>query len=231
MVTFPLWGWALVILFGGCISVIWSRANPKPKSVSDVLPYGFDDSLSIDNKIAFDDIGQKFCIAEFKDLSIGYCLVGTYNYSDIIDYEILENGHAVQGGGLGSAVAGGLLFGGAGAVTGAVVGKKTTGYNVIMQVRIKMRSQENPVINMQWTYDGSANNPQALQYVYQLANKLDDILGRKKEEPAPAPVKVAVPADPPDPYAELEKLSALHDKGILTEDEFQKKKDELLSRI
>lgn len=47
-----------------------------------------------------------------------------YSFNDIIDYEINEDGETVSKGGLGNAVAGGLLFGGVGAIVGGVTGKK-----------------------------------------------------------------------------------------------------------
>jgi hypothetical protein len=47
--------------------------------------------------------------------------------------------------------------------------------------------------------------------------------------PAPTPAPVAQPE--PDIFATIEKLAALKEKGILTEDEFSAKKGELLSRL
>lgn len=47
-----------------------------------------------------------------------------YKYSDIVDYELLEDGESITKGGLGRAVVGGALFGGVGAVVGGVTGHK-----------------------------------------------------------------------------------------------------------
>ena len=47
-----------------------------------------------------------------------------YNYSDLLGYEILEDGNTVTKGGLGSAVVGGALFGGIGSVVGGLTGGK-----------------------------------------------------------------------------------------------------------
>jgi hypothetical protein len=46
-------------------------------------------------------------------------------------------------------------------------------------------------------------------------------------EPPPAPAAPAAPA-PPDYAAELEQLAALKQQGILTEEEFQAKKKQIL---
>lgn len=49
-----------------------------------------------------------------------------YDFSMIKGYEIIEDGALVTKGGLGSAIAGGILFGEVGAIVGATTGKKTT---------------------------------------------------------------------------------------------------------
>lgn len=49
-----------------------------------------------------------------------------FNFDDIIDFELLEDDISVASGGLGRALVGGITLGGAGAVVGAVTGKKVT---------------------------------------------------------------------------------------------------------
>jgi Short C-terminal domain len=46
-------------------------------------------------------------------------------------------------------------------------------------------------------------------------------------EPAPAPAAPAAPA--PDPIEQLEKLGALHQQGVLTDEEFAQQKARLLA--
>ena len=60
-----------------------------------------------------------------------------FRYSEIVSYELLEDGETVTKGGLGSAIVGGALFGGVGAVVGSVVGKKKT-KKEITEFRIKI---------------------------------------------------------------------------------------------
>lgn len=55
---------------------------------------------------------------------------------------------------------------------------------------------------------------------------------QQRNEPGPAPTPaqpVAPPAD--DPYVALERLAALRDSGVLTEEEFAAKKQEILQRL
>ena len=49
-----------------------------------------------------------------------------FKFNEISDYELLENGTTVASGGLGRAIIGGALLGGAGAIVGGVTGQKKT---------------------------------------------------------------------------------------------------------
>ncbi len=52
-----------------------------------------------------------------------------FEFSNLLNFELLEDGETITKGGLGRAVAGGLLFGGVGAIVGGVTGgKKKQGY-------------------------------------------------------------------------------------------------------
>lgn len=70
-----------------------------------------------------------------------------FSYDDLIDFELIENGKTlVTKGGLGPAIAGGILFGGVGAIAGAVVGKKTTTEKINkMFVRLTFKTNFRPV--------------------------------------------------------------------------------------
>ena len=48
-----------------------------------------------------------------------------FRYDEIIDYELSEDGNTVTKGGIGSAMVGGALFGGVGAVVGGIYGKQS----------------------------------------------------------------------------------------------------------
>ena len=49
-----------------------------------------------------------------------------HKYSEIVSFELLEDGNSITKGGIGRAVAGGVLFGGVGAIVGGSTGKKKT---------------------------------------------------------------------------------------------------------
>jgi hypothetical protein len=64
--------------------------------------------------------------------------------------------------------------------------------------------------------------------------RVRDQMGRYLSGVGAAGMQAADPASPvtaPDPFEQLSKLAALRDRGILTEDEFQAKKAEILNRM
>ncbi|EAF6697342.1 DUF4428 domain-containing protein [Listeria monocytogenes] len=71
--------------------------------------------------------------------------IETYYLEEVMGYEIVENSEIKKSGGLGRAAVGGILFGGAGAVVGAVTGRKSKEAIKALQIRIKLNNEANPV--------------------------------------------------------------------------------------
>ncbi|EAE3174230.1 DUF4428 domain-containing protein [Listeria monocytogenes] len=71
--------------------------------------------------------------------------IETYHLKDVTGYEIVENSEIKTSGGLGRAALGGILFGGPGAVVGAVTGRKNKEAVKTLQIQIKLNSEANPV--------------------------------------------------------------------------------------
>ena len=71
-----------------------------------------------------------------------------YNYSDILDFEISENGTKYKSkGGISRSVVGGLTFGAAGAVVGASTAKRITTVNS-MNINITVDNPQNPLVTI-----------------------------------------------------------------------------------
>ncbi len=70
-----------------------------------------------------------------------------FKYEDLIDFELIEDGkRLVTKGGLGTALAGGVLFGGTGAIVGSIVGKKkSTEYIKKLIVRLTFKTNFRPI--------------------------------------------------------------------------------------
>ena len=64
-----------------------------------------------------------------------------FEFSNLLNFELLEDGETITKGGLGRAIAGGLLFGGVGAIVGGVTGgKKSKGVCNSMRLKITLRN-------------------------------------------------------------------------------------------
>lgn len=76
--------------------------------------------------------------------------VPVYKFSEIMDYELIENGNPiVKGGGVGKAVVGGLLFGGAGAIVGASTAQRASKTVVdTMKLKITINNPYNDFVEI-----------------------------------------------------------------------------------
>ncbi|MEH7236791.1 SHOCT domain-containing protein [Bacillus sp. JJ1562] len=149
-----------------------------------------------------------------------------YNYSDIIDFELLEDGESVASGGLGRALVGGALFGGAGAIVGGVTGKKRTkGVCTSLKIKVTVNDMNNPAVYITFLstktkkdgfiYKSIFNHAQECLSTFQL------ICDRQKNETNNSSTSTSS-AD------KIRKFKELLDEGIITQEEFDIKKKELL---
>lgn len=149
-----------------------------------------------------------------------------FSFSELIDFELNEDGESITKGGLGSAVVGGALFGGVGAIVGSNVGKKQKDVINKMSVTINLRNEfishiEIPLIKTETKKNG---------FVYKVSKDegqritalLSVIVDSQKGQAAPAHAAAGSSAD------ELLKFKQLLDAGVITQDEFDTKKKQLL---
>lgn len=182
-------------------------------------------------------IGTYFCVDEINKqwmIPIG-TISGNikdatiYNYNDIVSFELIEDGSSISKGGIGKAIAGGILFGGAGAIVGGVTGKKKI-KNVCskLQIKITVNDTEKPVeyinlINIETKKDGFVYKT-AYSTAQEILSILEIICNENKnenEEQQQSEIKSV--AD------EILKFKNLLDCGAITQEEFDKKKKELLN--
>lgn len=91
--------------------------------------------------------------SEQKGLQYSYKFV-TIPFNSIVDCELIENGGVIAQGGVGRAIVGGVLAGGAGAVVGAATRKS---HDIVseLSVRIVTKDVLNPMINLTIMRPGS----------------------------------------------------------------------------
>lgn len=164
-----------------------------------------------------DENAHKWRIPSTKTTSI------IYDYNDIVSFELIEDGETITKGGFGGAVAGGLLFGGIGAIVGSNTGTKAVCN--FMSIKIVLNNLQNPntyiyVIQNQikrnsMIYKTLLSGAQECLSVLQLmCNKQSHSNNILKNETSSAD--------------EIMKFKNLYDSGIITQEEFEAKKKQLL---
>ena len=164
-------------------------------------------------------------------------------YEKVISVEIVENNTIIASKSsartIGGAVVGGALAGGAGAIVGGLSGDSTMKKQTsLVQVRIKLRDINSPVLLIN-CFDSNA----MLDYKYLVPNSdkvgiehaqaisdlvsviIDDVDKAEKQSQSSVTTTVV-----PSVAEELAKLADLKSKGILTEEEFDKQKAKLLNQ-
>ena len=149
-----------------------------------------------------------------------------FDYSNLLDYELLEDGKSVTKGGIGRAVAGGLLFGGVGAVVGGITGKKTKNMCDSMKIRITIKNSFTdtafiPLIMLETKTDSLAYRT-AQSTAQSCISALEIILDEINTKSGNAVTAQGSPAD------EIMKFKQLLDSGAITQEEFEAKKKQLL---
>ena len=152
-----------------------------------------------------------------------------YDYSDLINYEVVENGNSVQSGRGGSAALGYLAFGVAGAIIGSSMAKENKELISDLHISISVRDLKAP--NKTINLLSHAVDNRIREYKDAIANceKIVAILryimnenANKERVPARAIYAFSV-AD------EITKFKRLCDDGIITPDEFEQQKKKLLA--
>ncbi len=183
----------------------------------------FEPTKKIGPFVEFDDKQRKWLVLSSflgkRDKST------VYNYSDIVGFELLEDGDSVAKGGLGRALVGGALFGGTGAIVGGVTGKrKSKGICNSLKLKVTVKDINNPVVYITFidtktkkdgfTYKNVSKQAQECLSTFQL------ICDQRNE--ASSNNETISAAD------EILKFKNLLDVGAISQEEYDNKKKELL---
>lgn len=181
----------------------------------------FNVTKKIGKHIEFDDNTKQILIIDKFENKL-------LEYKDIVEYELLEDGESITKGGLGRAVAGGVLFGGVGAVVGGITGKKKSKTMInSLKVKITVNNMSNPDIYINLVtsqlkensilYKAAANEAQEI--ISTLA-----VITKSNENQQNVNINRVSVAD------ELIKLKGLLEEGILSQEEFDIEKGKLLNK-
>jgi len=155
------------------------------------------------------------------------------DFSNIIGCEIIEDNETIQKGGVGRAIVGGALAGGVGAIVGATT-RRTIGVVNSLSIRILLNDILNPcfeikVIDSEIKRDSFVYKElhQVLQEIYSTImaiendNKNETTIEQLNSNTNFQPITINV-------TEEIRKYKQLLDDGIITQEEFDAKKKQLL---
>lgn len=181
----------------------------------------FSPTRKISNLIYFDDEKEVFMLPKTF-----VAKARIYKYSELLEYEILEDGESIQKGGLGRAVVGGVLFGGIGAVVGGLTANKKI-KRAIKSYKIKLilDNKAVPVEYINLLASPTRSDSLVFKGVTKMAEEIVGVLKRithtnNKNETTTS--QVTSEAD------EIMKFKKLFDAGVITEEEFIGKKKQIL---
>ena len=149
-----------------------------------------------------------------------------FSYDEIIEYELLQDGEQITKGSLGGAVVGGALLGGGGAIVGGNIGQKKT-RKEISEYKIKITTKNSfcPTIYINFLPAGKVKSDSLTFKLY--AGNAQSVLSLLAIVTNCATNSTG--SDSISGADEIMKYKNLFDQGIITEEEFNAKKKQILS--
>lgn len=188
----------------------------------------FTPTMKVEKYIWFDD-KHKWFVFPKGSFKVNIYDSHVFEYSEILDFEMLEDGGVVTKGGFGKALVGGAVFGLAGAVAGGM-SKKTKGVCTNLELKITTRNFDEPVVYVSLIKGkfekSSIIYKKACKSAHSILSKFQVIVDQLENEKN---TKNIVPNAGISIADEIKKFKELYDAGVITEKEFEAKKKKLLS--
>lgn len=223
-------GWGIDVLKHSSVDKIKERILFKEKDIKENAErrLKFVPTKKEGGYIWFDDENKWFALPKgtfSSKIDTSYI----YKYEDIIDFEVLEDGTSVTKGGFGKALVGGAIFGLAGAIAGGT-SKKTKQICTKLDIKITTKNIDNPVvyinlISTEFKKDSFVYKTASVS-VQNILSKFQIIVNQLEEENGIQSQNTSNNVSVAD---EVKKFKELLDIGAITQEEFDKKKKELLN--
>lgn len=169
-------------------------------------------------------------------------LLGMYSYfeseaiivkfNEVLDFEIIENGNSVISSRSGSAVVGGLLFGGLGAVAGASGSRAINDECTMLKLKIYTSDIQNSVITLDFLDDSIPKVCGLYEELTEIINEMISLLKIAIENNKAINESIEnTKQNQGNQLSSLKELAELKEQGIITEKEFNETKKKILSKI
>lgn len=177
-------------------------------------------------KLLVDSENKKF-IFQNKDV----VCIKPYNFSDILNYEVYENGKSQVQGRAGSALIGGAFFGLGGLIVGSSMSRNINEKCNELKLIIRINDLENPQIVIPyirtqcdksgWMYRDAVKN------VQELCSLLEYIINSKTLEQS-ANTQSQINVKEKSPKEQLQELKEMLDDGLITQEDYEQKKKQII---
>ena len=152
-----------------------------------------------------------------------------FEYTNLTSFELIEDGETISKGGLGRAVAGGVLFGGIGAIVGGVTGgKRTKSICTSMKFRLNFKHTHTDTKFIDIITSKTKTNGWLYNVFREDAHKCDlalqNIINTNENN-----TELLYKLQSNSKADEIKKLHQLMESGIITKEEFEAQKNLFLS--
>ena len=218
----------LITIIVGCCLKSQKKIDKEAQEFAKYADVEFDVTKDIENYLYLDENKKKICIPTGM-IKKKVDLTRVYNYSDILNYELLEDGNSVSKGGVGRALVGGALFGGVGAIVGGSTGHKQKQTCTKLQIKITLNNIDHPTEYINFIIAEIRKDNLIYKNAYSSAQKvlsaLDIICNSNSKEENRNTEKTKNSKSAPEQIKEYKELL---DSGAITEEEYEAKKKQIL---
>ena len=205
----------------------YSEARDTVEAQLQERGFTIEKQVGVTAKLYVDNTQKLWAINEWN----GNTDVQIYHYSDLIDFELLEDDESLVKGGFGKALVGGAIGGTTGAIIGSAGSRRVKQNVTRLEVKIRTNDFQHPQYSIQFIkgFALPKSSPTYKTY-YDEAQEVIGVLNYIAKNGNDAPPLQEPAAESSDGMAaKLRELHRLKVDGIITDEEFEAKKKELLN--
>ena len=189
--------------------------------------FNIEKQVGLTAKLYVDNTQKLWAINEWNNSTD----VKIYKYSDLIDFELLEDDESLMKGGFGKALVGGAIGGTTGAVIGSAGSRKIKQNATLLEIKIRTNDFEHPQYSIQFIkgFALPKNSPAYKEY-FDAAQEVVGVLNYIATNGEEKQIQLNSSTITSENIGNtLRELNQLKNEGIITAEEFETKKKELLN--
>jgi hypothetical protein len=151
-----------------------------------------------------------------------------FNYDQLIDFELVENGDSVIQGRTGSTIVGNFLFGGVGAIAGAAGSRKIFDYCSELTIKLIINDMDNPFILINLIDTRTKKSDKEYQNAINKAIEFESLLKIIMANDSEIERVDFVQPSQLSKKEQLQEIKEMLDSGLITQEDYEQKKKQIL---